>query len=238
MSTKRKSVRRPPARPAPPRPARRLPLVVIAVLGVIVVLAVVAVLATRGDGDDEAEQGDTGDRSTLSFAPVSIEGTALPDLPDEGPDPAVGTPAPILHGTTPDSRGGIVGPDPGGRAPTLVAVVAHWCPHCNAEVPRLVDLFESGDLPAGTRFIALATDSRRDAPNFPPGPWLEELAWPGEVVLDDEERLGAHSLGTRSYPFLIVLDGSGRVVGRVAGEATTETVASLLQEAAAATAGG
>lgn len=235
-----------PTRPGPAAgaPQRRpFPILPVA-LAVIAVIAAAVVLFSLGDDDDDATteaggssplvEGGRADPVTetdAAFAAITVEGDTLAELDadaDAGTDATVGEVAPVLAGTAPD---GTPVDTAAGGVPTVIAVVAHWCPHCGAEVPRIVELVESGALPAETRIVALATASDESAPNFPPGAWLADNDWTGDVLLDDEAATGALALGTSSFPFLVVLDGDGRVVERLAGEQPDGAIAAAVAAA-------
>src|SRR5690606_33526842 len=68
----------------------RVPVVGI-VIAAVVALAVVALAVTLLTGDDQAAE-------TVEVADVDVEGEALPQLPGDGSDPAIGSPVPSLHG--------------------------------------------------------------------------------------------------------------------------------------------
>ncbi|MGI8938357.1 MAG: TlpA family protein disulfide reductase [Iamia sp.] len=74
----------------------------------------------------------------LAFGEVTAEGEPLAPYVADSADPAIGQVAPTLTGI--DPAGDPVTIDPGAEGPMVIAFVAHWCPHCQAEVPRLVDL--------------------------------------------------------------------------------------------------
>jgi cytochrome c biogenesis protein CcmG/thiol:disulfide interchange protein DsbE len=217
-----------------PNASRPFPLVAVLVaLAVVVGIGVAIALARGGDDDD----GGTATSDVPAFGPVVVEGAALPAFETPDGDPGVGRDAPLLEGVAPDGSPVVVG-DPGDQ-PTLVVFLAHWCPHCQAEVPLLVDLEGDGGF-QGVRLVGVLTGTSADAPNYPPVAWLEREGWPGEVLLDDEEQTGALAYGLGSYPYMVALDSDGRVVGRVSGEQPREVVEALLEaraEAAAAPAG-
>jgi len=189
-----------------------LPLALGALLLVVVVGIGIAV-ASEEDEDDRP-----------AWGPVEAQGTALPTLGD-GPDGAVGQPAPRLVGMSPDGDAVTVG-----DGPALIAFVAHWCPHCQVEVPILVDMFEDGAF-EDVRLVAVATDSQRGAKNFPPARWLDGEDWPGDVVLDDEQQTAARAYGISGYPFLVAVDADGTVVARTSGEVPREAVEQMLATA-------
>jgi len=195
-------------------------LVLAAVVGIaLVVVAAIAFVVLGGDDGAGGE----------AFAPVEVDGTALPIYQAGGDDAAVGQAAPVLEGEAPD--GTTVDVAPG--EPTLVAFLAHWCPHCQAEVPVLVDLAEQGDL-EGVRLVGVLTGSNPDAPNFPPAAWLEDEDWPGEVMFDDEAASAAQAYGVDGYPLLVAIDAEGDVVGRASGEVPADEIVALVDEAKAA----
>jgi cytochrome c biogenesis protein CcmG/thiol:disulfide interchange protein DsbE len=178
------------------------------VLGAIVVVALGnALLATGGDDD-----GGTGSGDLLATAAITVRGAPLPPLPEGGADPAAGTPAPTLEGVDPTGQGTEVAYE----QPTLVAFLAHWCPHCQAELPELVALAEEGALDDMDAVVVLTgTDETR--PNHPPAPWLEEEGWTGRVILDDEGGPAASAFGLTSYPYVVLVDADGDVIARNAG---------------------
>ena len=189
-----------------PAPAPRktvLPVVALVVVGLI---AVGIALLSGGGGDSD-------DGTALATAEVTVRGDALPTLA-EGDDPAVGTAAPELEGVSIDGTPTTV--EATGE-PTLLAFLAHWCPHCQAELPRLVDLAEAGELD-GVRTVAVLTGTDESRPNYPPGEWLEREGWAGEVLVDDADQPAAAAYGLSSYPFLVLVDADGEVLARSAGE--------------------
>ena len=71
-----------------------------------------------------------------------------------------------------------------------VIFLAHWCPHCQAEVPLLSPYLAGDDAPEGLQTVAVSTgvDSTRD--NYPPDQWLEgsELADAGHARRQRQQR--------------------------------------------------
>ena len=85
---------------------------------------------------------------------VEVTGDALPTYA-QGDDPAIGMTAPVLVGA--DYDGNPTRVDPVNDGPTMVIFLAHWCPHCNAEVPKLLQLREDGRIPEGVNVVAGST---------------------------------------------------------------------------------
>jgi thiol-disulfide isomerase/thioredoxin len=103
----------------------------------------------------------------------------------------------------------------------MIMFVAHWCPHCQVEVPVVQQWVDDGGLPDGVDLVAVSTaiDSRR--PNYPPGAWLEREGWTAPVLVDGNDA-GARAAGLSAYPFFVGVDADGEVVGRVSGELTAD----------------
>jgi hypothetical protein len=124
-------------------------------------------------------------------------------------------PLPSISGT--GLSGEAVAIEADGRAKIVVAL-AHWCPHCEAEVPRIVDWIDAGGLPDGVDVIALATGTTAELRNFPPGAWLVDEDWTAPVVFDDEAYSAGEALGLSGFPFFVFSDADGNVVQRTSGE--------------------
>ena len=70
-----------------------------------------------------------------------------------------------------------------GRAKILI-FLAHWCPHCQAEVPVVQDWYQAGNLPDDVDLIAVATSTNSARVNYPPSAWLEEEGFQPPVIVD------------------------------------------------------
>lgn len=193
------------------RPAAKankgLPVFPIAITA-IVLLGVVAIVMTVAGGD-------TG--SDLEVAPVTATGDPLPPMVDMGqPDPAVGAAAPELVGEDFDGEKVEIRND--GRA-KVIAFVAHWCSHCQAEVPKLSAYLEAQGMPEGVDLYFVSTAVSRGQPNYPPSDWLDREGV-GDVptILDEEEQTAHAAFGSGGFPFMVVLDSEHKVSARTTGE--------------------
>lgn len=158
----------------------------------------------------------TGPAAEITDAAVS--GDPLPAF-TTGDDPAVGSAAPEITGET--IAGEPIEITPGDGTPKAISFLAHWCPHCQREVPTVTQWVEDGQLPEGVDLVAVATGIDRNRPNFPPGDWLTREAWPGETVVDGDNA-AAQAYGLSTYPFWVLVDGDGTVVQRWSGETTPQ----------------
>lgn len=163
---------------------------------------------------------------------VTVAGAALPRFDDGGTDPALGTEAPVVSGA--DYEGNPVTIDAATDGPTMVMVLAHWCPHCNAEIPRVNQLRDEGRVPDGVDIVAVSTGISPDRPNYPPADWIEASDWTYPVIADGVDSdtgtfVAAEAYGTTAFPFVVLLDGEGRVVQRWAGETDVTVLESALR---------
>lgn len=150
-----------------------------------------------------------------AVAAPAIEGTPLPAFPGPGvSDPAVGQPAPGVTGT--DFDGTPVAITADGR-PKVVIFLAHWCPHCQEEVPVVQAWVTAGGVPDGVDLIAVATAIDPAAPNHPPDAWLQREGWSSPVIADPTNSV-AQAYGLTAFPFWVYIDPDGAVRARVVGK--------------------
>lgn len=158
----------------------------------------------------------TGPAAEITQAEVS--GEALPPFA-QGADGAVGSQAPELSGSTLDGEPMTIDPDDG--TPKAIVFLAHWCPHCQREVPVVTDWVADGQLPEGVDLVGVATGIDRNRPNFPPQAWLEREEFPAQTLVDGSNA-AARAYGLTNYPYWVLVDGEGTVVQRWSGETTAE----------------
>jgi len=187
------------------------------IAAVIVVAGIIAVAATTGSNDNNVD-------GLEQTHPVTVTGTALPAFADTSQDPAIGTTAPTLTGASFD--GTPLAVEPG--TPTLVVFLAHWCPHCQREVPVLTDWAADGGVPAGVDVVGIATSTTSQRPSYPPSAWLEREQFPFAVIADSATYDAATAYGLTSYPYFVALDSQGRVVARASGEIDPDALTAML----------
>jgi len=179
------------------------------VIGGAVVVAVLAILAVLLSQPSAAEV------SEPAAQPLAIGGDALPELPTEGTDPAVGQAIPTLSGTGLDGQPMSIGPGDGAE---VIIAVAHWCPHCQAELPRLTAWLADNPLPDGVRIVTLSTAIDAARPNYPPSAWFEREGWPAPVLSDDADSSGLAALGLNVFPGFVFVNADGTVAERMKAE--------------------
>ncbi|HEY3669839.1 MAG TPA: TlpA disulfide reductase family protein [Acidimicrobiia bacterium] len=198
-------------------------------LAVIVVIAIVVAIVASGGGD-------TANATKFETAPVKVSGTPLPDYNAEAAsDPAIGETIPTLDGSSLGDGGPItIGPDTGNGEPQMIVFVAHWCPHCQNEVPLLVGLAKQGVFD-GVQVSAVATSTSDQAPNYPPSAWLKKEKWPFPVLADSKTGTAAKAYGLSAFPYFVLVNPDGTVAGRGTGELPEEQIKANIEALKAGT---
>ncbi len=203
---------------------KRVLMIVGAVVLLVALVFGLTMLLSGDDGDDDSagsdatEAGsDTGsDGGETRF--VKVTGAPLDPHEPGVEDTAVGTAAPILDGEDFTGEPVAIGADTDN--PTLVVFLAHWCPHCNAEAPRLIQLNDEGAIPGDLDVVAVSTAVDPTGGNYPPSRWFESIDWPWPILADDDQSAAFRGYGGQSFPYLVMLDADGTVVARQAGESS------------------
>ncbi|MFM8417902.1 MAG: TlpA family protein disulfide reductase [Actinomycetota bacterium] len=194
-------------------------------VGVVAVLAAIfGVVAFTASSDDDASV-----EGASEFQNVVVTGEALPEYGKGETDPAIGMTAPVLEGF--GFLGNEVTTTPGN--PMLLVFLAHWCPHCQAEVPVLVKWSQSGLVPEGLDVIAITTGSDETAPNFPPSVWLANEKWPElwPVLVDNKDQTAGNAFGLAGYPYMTLIGADGKVLWRNSGEISAEALTDAVNAA-------
>ena len=199
------------------------------VAAVVVIAVIVAVVASGG--------GDTASASRFETHAVTVDGTPLPQYSSllysgNDSDPAIGMTIPTVKGVS-VFDGKSVTIEPTGT-PQAIVFVAHWCPHCQAEVPRLIALAKQGVFD-GVDVTAVATGTNPAAVNYPPSSWLKNEGWPFAVMADSPQGTAAAALGISAYPYFVLVDADGKVAGRATGEITEADLKANIQALKAGT---
>ncbi len=208
-------------------------LVIIAIF--VIGAGAVAFVATNRSSDLDAS-GIPRDRDIPSVAPVTVDGTALEPMPqgvlvtDASTDNSIGAVAPSITGTDYSDETVSITPDGRGK---VVMFLAHWCPHCQREVPAVVDLIEAGNLPEGVDVYAVSTAVDDGAGNYPPNIWLAREVWTAPVIRDSAANDALLAYGAGGFPYVVYLDGDNRVIARSAGELSEGQILELWNRLAA-----
>jgi thiol-disulfide isomerase/thioredoxin len=211
----------------------------LAIVGAVVLACALlaAVLANSGD-DDVAFENPKSIVTGVEFGTVTVTGDVLPDFATEfidnpQADPANGLLAPTMVGQRFDQSSIAIAPSDKFK---LVLFLAHWCPHCNAEIPLIVESMSKNEFDSRVEVVAVATAIDETLPNFPPSEWFANNKYTGEVFLDDRNALAMNSFGGASFPFFVLLSEDNTVLWRGAGELPPGTLVTQVNSRVAASA--
>ena len=205
---------------------------------VLVVVGIAGAVALGTSGGSSDTTTDTvvtvpGGVQPAEYQKVSSTGGMLAPLPESGADTETGKSVAVLKGY--DLQGRPISIDPAGEGKaTMVVFLAHWCPHCNREIPVLNKWRESGEVPTGLRVVGITTGSKADQANWPPSKWMTAMKWPFEVMADSEAQEAARAYGVGGYPFMAFVGANGKITARTSGEIPVEQLQIYANAAVAA----
>ncbi|MGE0878962.1 MAG: TlpA family protein disulfide reductase [Acidimicrobiia bacterium] len=208
-------------------PPQKKALFLILLAGLVIAAGIIAVVAARGPDKDKADAGD-GARSIQEYRPVDVIGKVLPTNPDAGTDAGIGQVAPTVVGQTFTGDAVKIGGD---NTPKVVMFLAHWCPHCQAEVPVITSYLTAKGMPQGVSLYAVATATDKARPNYPPSTWLEKAKWPVKTIADDSKYTASTAFGLNAFPYFVAINAEGKVTQRATGELTTQQFEALIASA-------
>jgi thiol-disulfide isomerase/thioredoxin len=194
---------------------------------IAVVIGGAAIVAISSNGSESS----TSSGNISEFSDITVTGEALPafDSVSSATDAAIGMPAPVVSGK------GFTGTEittDGAGTPTLLVFLAHWCPHCQREVPLLVQWEKDGKTPTGVDVIAVATGTDPANPNYPPSEWLAREEFPAlwPVIADSADKKAANAFGLSGYPYFVLVDAQGKVFKRLSGEIPMDELTAIIDQ--------
>ncbi|MDJ0792377.1 MAG: hypothetical protein QNJ71_10815 [Acidimicrobiia bacterium] len=190
--------------------------IIIGAVGAAVVLLLIAAVVF-GSQEVGAEYGEP-----------QVEGEALPPMPPSAPidDTATGLAYPNVLGQ--DFDGSIVTIDNGdGRAKGIV-FLAHWCPHCQDEVPRVQAWLDATGGDPGVDLYSVTSAMNSGRGNYPPSEWLDGEGWTVPTIRDDQQNSVYSSYGAGGFPYWVFTNADGTVAVRTSGQLTTEQLTTIL----------
>jgi thiol-disulfide isomerase/thioredoxin len=199
------------------------------IVGAIIAIIIggAAIVAISSSGSDS----NTSSGNISEFSEITVSGDALPafDSNSSATDTAIGLSAPVVSGK------GFTGTEittDGAGTPTLLVFLAHWCPHCQREVPLLVQWEKDGKTPTGIDVIAVATGTDPANPNFPPSEWLAREEFPAlwPVIADSADKKAADAFGLSGYPYFVLVDAQGKVFKRLSGEIPMDELTEIINQ--------
>lgn len=163
-------------------------------------------------------------------APVVITGEPLPEVTESGEDSAVGLIPPQIVGVDFAGNEVVLGAADG---PQAIMFVAHWCSHCQAEVPAVQAWVEETGGVEGVEIIAVSTAVVPERSNYPPSEWFAAEAWSSPVLADDMEASSFIAYGGRAIPFWVFVGADGKVYHRIEGGVDLVTLETVMNDLAA-----
>lgn len=165
-----------------------------------------------------------GGEGILEVDLVALAGDPLPTFESGEDDIAIGTLAPAITATSLATGQPItLGP---GRA-RVIGFFAHWCPHCQAELPEVTEWLAANQLPPNTEFIAVSTAVDEGNGNYPPSAWFNEVGFSSPVLVDDANGTLLNGMGFGGFPAFVAIDATGVVVDRAGGNIGADGLAAL-----------
>jgi peroxiredoxin len=210
------------ARPAPATRRGADPRWLIGGATAVVVLAFIAITYFSG-GLSGLTGGGSGSAPVGQVTETALNGPAAPGML------AVGTPAPDLRWTLSGQSGSIAAER---GHPVLLAFVATWCPHCQAEVAVLNQINQRyagrGLKVLGVSASTTAMDNRSRASLGDMERFVREhdATYPH---LFDGALVGAQRYGVRSFPSLYLVDSNGTVRFAQSGEVSEADLARVVE---------
>jgi thiol-disulfide isomerase/thioredoxin len=181
----------------------------------VVILAAIGLAAATEDTTDETSTSGTAGAVSQN---ARILGDALPAMPDApgivSNDAAVGTAIPTVEGKSFD--GSAVTIKSGERQ--LLIFAAHWCPHCQNEIPKVVQWRKSDVIPRDIKVTLISTYVIPERGNYPPASWLTEAEFKDPTMADTTSNRVAHAFGVAGFPTLIAVNADGTVAMRGSAE--------------------
>jgi thiol-disulfide isomerase/thioredoxin len=179
----------------------------IAVAVVAVVLVVLALASTGSSGGTEPSPAGSVTIARASGALLQV-GEAIPEWS-----------APALDGSGTMTWSSYLG------KPTVLAIWAPWCPHCQVELPRL-----SAAVDARPEIQMVSVTTAIDQGTETPDGYMDDNNLSFPVAVDDAAGTLSKGLGVGSFPTTYFVDSAGNVVQATTGEIDEATLATTLDQ--------
>ena len=225
---------------------KRNPKYVLGFLSIIILVSAILLGITLSDSNDSSTNSFSNENPSSQEQVVSDEEGSIVIEADENEvlsplekgeviilgdpipvDPEIGYLAPSFKAQL-NNGSELITIDPADGKVRLIGFFAHWCPHCQREVPRVSKWLEENGVPTEIEILAVSTAVREGTPNYPPSKWFIKERWPTDIYLDNQDNDLAAAYGLAGFPYWVLVDARGRVVHRSSGELTEEQFGSLV----------
>jgi thiol-disulfide isomerase/thioredoxin len=210
-------------RAAPVRTGPSGPIIVVGIGALVIAAAALAAVVLAPAASPTSSAGGPSPSTPIAISSPAV-GAALPAYAAGPDDPAVGRPIPEVDGAAFDGTPVAIKAD---GKPKLIVFLAHWCPHCQREVPVVQSWLDTNGMPAGVELMSVVTAIDPNRPNYPPDAWLASEHWEVPVVVDADNQI-ATSYGLTAFPYWVAVRADGTVAQRLTGELTPEQIDALV----------
>ena len=101
-----------------------------------------------------------------------------------------------------------------GGKPMIIDFFATWCKPCNRELSAISEVYDEWQEETGVKLIAISIDQAHNINKVKP--LVDQLGWPYEVLLDPNSDF-KRALGVQLIPYVLVVDGDGKIIGKHQG---------------------
>ena len=98
--------------------------------------------------------------------------------------------------------------------PMIISFWATWCKPCNRELSAIAEVYEEWQEETGVKIFAVSIDQAQNINKVKP--LVDQNEWEYDVLLDPNSEL-LKALGGQMIPFVVVCDGTGKVVSKHSG---------------------
>ena len=98
--------------------------------------------------------------------------------------------------------------------PMIIDFFATWCKPCNRELSAISEIYDEWQEETGVKLIAISIDQAHNINKVKP--LVDQLGWPYEILLDPNSDF-KRALGVQVIPYVLVIDGEGKIIGKHQG---------------------
>ncbi len=98
--------------------------------------------------------------------------------------------------------------------PFIIDFFATWCKPCNRELSAIAEVYDEWQEETGVIIYAVSIDQAQNINKVKP--LVDQNEWEYEVLLDPNSDL-LKALGGQMIPFVVVVDGNGKIVSKHSG---------------------
>lgn len=99
-------------------------------------------------------------------------------------------------------------------SPTIISFFATWCKPCMRELKAISEVYDDWQEETNVRLVAISIDQAQDIEKVKP--LVDGNNWDYTVLLDTEGEL-KRQMNVQSVPFMLIVDGSGKIVEQRSG---------------------